>query len=662
MPEPTWAVALSAELAVSTGRFRLRPVDLDADLPLLASWMNDPDVAAFWELAGPNERTRAHVHAQQISAHAEPYIGVMDDVPMSYWEIYRADLDPLAAHYPARAYDAGIHLLLGPADARGRGVGASLIRDVADRLLRADERIERVVAEPDVRNTRSVRAFERAGFTVTAELELPDKRASLVVRDRATAPASAGAAGPAPEPYDLLGVGIGPFNLALAALADDVPDLRAVFFDANAEFSWHPGLLFSDAVLQVPFLADLVTMVDPTSRWSFLNYLRAHERLFPFYFSERFHIPRREYDHYCRWVATGLPSCRFGTTVETVAWDADEQVFRVGYRAGRQHGEVSTRNIVLGLGTEPVVPDALAGLAGDRVFHVADYLDRRAGLLDEPDIADVTVLGSGQSGAEVFLDLLRAQPERGWRLRWLSRSPAFAPMEYSKLGLEHFTPEYTDYFHQLPEPTRDQLFPAQWQLYKAISADTIAAIHDLLYERGVGGGWPDVTLMPNVEVTAAGRARRSSRAGADDGAFELGCRHVEQNREFAVSTDAVVLATGYQPRHPTLLEPMRPFLDLDARGRYRVDACYRVALDPRVLGGLYVQNAETHTHGVGAPDLGLGAYRAAVILNAVTGRTCFRLPRRTAFTTFGLPADTSPAHPPSPTRVAYSEVGADRDF
>lgn len=41
-----------------------------------------------------------------------------------------------------------------------------------------------MVAEPDVRNLRSIRAFERAGFTRAAELDLPDKRAALMVRDR----------------------------------------------------------------------------------------------------------------------------------------------------------------------------------------------------------------------------------------------------------------------------------------------------------------------------------------------------------------------------------------------------------------------------------------------------------------------------------------------
>lgn len=59
-------------------------------------------------------------------------------------------------------------------------------------------------------------------------------------------------------------------------------------------------------------------------------------------------------------------------------------------------------------------------------------------------------------------------------------------------------------------------------------------------------------------------------------------------------------------------------------------------LDPSVTGRVYVQNAELHTHGVGAPDLGLAAWRSATILNSLTGKDPYPLPGRTAFTTFGL--------------------------
>ncbi|WP_245205678.1 GNAT family N-acetyltransferase [Kitasatospora sp. RG8] len=187
-------------MPTAAGEFRLRPVRLPADLDLLAGWMNDPDVAAFWDLAGPPATTGRHVRAQlDGDGRSAPCLGLLDGTPMSYWEIYRADLDPLAGHYPARPDDTGVHLLLGPADRRGRGLGATLLAALAERILRERPHCERVVAEPDVRNRRSVRAFERAGFRATAEIDLPDKRAALMVRDRVPPRPAANPAVPAPS-------------------------------------------------------------------------------------------------------------------------------------------------------------------------------------------------------------------------------------------------------------------------------------------------------------------------------------------------------------------------------------------------------------------------------------------------------------------------------
>ncbi|MER6298855.1 SidA/IucD/PvdA family monooxygenase [Kitasatospora sp. NPDC001539] len=447
-----------------------------------------------------------------------------------------------------------------------------------------------------------------------------------------------------PPPYDLLGVGIGPFNLSLAALAEPVPGLRTLFCDQRPEFRWHHGMLVDGARMQVPFLADLVSLVDPTNPWSFLNYLRAQDRLFPFYFSERFQLPRREYDHYCRWAAEGLANCRFGTEVTALHWTTTPEhgplfLAELTDTATGRRSAVRARNLALGVGTRPVLPEAFAGLADHpRAFHSAEYLDRRA---DLAGARDITVVGSGQSGAEVFLDLLRRHDGDGVRLRWLTRTRALAPMEYSKLGLEHFTPDYTRYFHGLPETVRDSLVTAQWQLHKAASAETLAEIHDHLYERTIGR---PIDTAP-VEITP-GTAVTDARPGPCGG-LELHCRHTDSGTEHVLRTDAVVLATGYRAARPAAIEPLAHLIDWDRSGRYRVDLDHRVATRPELTGGLYVQNAELHTHGVGTPDLGLGAHRAAVILNAVTGRTVHRLPDRTAWTGFAPPAPAGRAAQPT---------------
>ncbi|MFI9808093.1 GNAT family N-acetyltransferase [Streptomyces sp. NPDC052301] len=177
---PTWGPVVTP-----VGAFQLVPVRLDHDLPLVHRWMNDPAVAEFWELAGPPDRTEEHLRAQlHGDGRSVPCLGVLDGTPMSYWEIYRADLDPLARRYPARPHDTGVHFLVGDAANRGRGLGTALLRAVTDLILDRRPACAHVVAEPDARNTPSVAAFLSAGFRLAAEVDLPGKRAALMIRDR----------------------------------------------------------------------------------------------------------------------------------------------------------------------------------------------------------------------------------------------------------------------------------------------------------------------------------------------------------------------------------------------------------------------------------------------------------------------------------------------
>ncbi|MER6273407.1 GNAT family N-acetyltransferase [Streptomyces sp900105755] len=167
------------------GLFHLLPVQVERDLPIVSDWMNDPGVAAFWQLAGSRAQTEDHLRAQLAGdGRSVPCLGMLDGTPMSYWEIYRADLDPLARHYPARPHDTGVHLLVGEVADRGRGLGSALLRAVADLVLDHRPACARVVAEPDLHNTPSVAAFLNAGFRYACEVDLPAKRAALMIRDR----------------------------------------------------------------------------------------------------------------------------------------------------------------------------------------------------------------------------------------------------------------------------------------------------------------------------------------------------------------------------------------------------------------------------------------------------------------------------------------------
>jgi lysine N6-hydroxylase len=426
--------------------------------------------------------------------------------------------------------------------------------------------------------------------------------------------------------HDVLAVGAGPFGLGLAALASGVPGLDLVVLEAAPELRWHPGLMFDDASLQVSFLADLVSLVEPTHPLSFLNYLADADRLYQFYVREQFHPRRREYEDYLRWAASRLPAVRFSHRVGAVRWDGRRFVVDAA-RGDGTPVRLTTRDLVLAVGTAPQLPPALAGLPAAAVLHSADYLHR---IGEVAAARHVTVVGSGQSGAEVVVDLLRRNLAGGPAVRWLTRTPSFAPLDYTKLVLEQTTPAYVRYFHGLDEDVRDGLVAEQWQHYKGIDSETIDELHDLLYRRELEHDLAPVELRAGLSV--------QSCHVLPAGGVELTCLHRDTGRPLVTSTDIVVAATGYTQREPGFLAELAPLLRRDSRGRYRVRLDHSLELDPSVTGRVFVANADLHSHGVAAPDLGIGAVRNATVLNAITGRELFRLPKRTAFTTFGAGA------------------------
>lgn len=428
--------------------------------------------------------------------------------------------------------------------------------------------------------------------------------------------------------HDFIGIGIGPFNLGLACLAEPLDGLDALFLDQRPGFDWHPGMLLEGAGMQTPFLADLVTMADPTSRYSFLNYLKQEGRLYPFYIRESFFPLRAEFNAYCQWAAARLSNLRFNRRVEAVSHE--HGVYRLEVRntltgAGECY---LTRRLVLGTGTEPTVPACCEGVR-DKLLHSADYVGNKLRLQMQPSI---TVLGSGQSAAEIYYDLLQDIDRYGYELNWISRSPRFFPLEYTKLTLEMTSPEYIDYFHALAPQKRDRLIAAQKGLYKGINRSLIDDIHELLYRKQLNGTC-ETRLLCNTALTGC-------RYDAARERFELDLQQQEQGSCGRLYSAALVAATGYEYREPAFLAGIEQRLRRDAAGRLDIARGYTVDI---AAAEVFVQNVGLYSHGLATPDLGMACYRNASILRAVMGREVYPVETRIAFQTFGLPYDPQPA-------------------
>lgn len=422
--------------------------------------------------------------------------------------------------------------------------------------------------------------------------------------------------------YDFTGVGLGPFNLGLACLAKPVSQLRSIFLDRSHGFDWHPGMLLENATLQTPFMGDLVTLADPTSPFTFLNYVKEQGKIYSFYAREDFFLLRNEYNRYCQWAAAKLDNLKFGHTVKDVRYDKAVGIYKLTV-TDRLGGikNIETRKLVVGTGTSPLIPPCCKKLA-QHMTHSSCYLTNKKQLQARKSIV---IIGSGQSAAEIYYDLLSDIDNHDYGLDWVTRSPRFFPLDLTKLNLEMTSPDYARYFHSLPDETRDRVLQEQSSLFKGINASLLKDIYELLYRKSLKGS-VDTNLITNSELMDVRHLPGQQE-------FSLEFRHREQDITFARQADAIILATGYDYKEPEFLGGIAERLKRDSKGRLDVGASYAV---DHAGNEVFVQNLDIHTHGFVAPDLGMACLRNATILREIAGYEVYPIEQETAFQTFDV--------------------------
>ncbi|MCO7224564.1 lysine N(6)-hydroxylase/L-ornithine N(5)-oxygenase family protein [Pleionea sp. CnH1-48] len=419
--------------------------------------------------------------------------------------------------------------------------------------------------------------------------------------------------------YDFVAIGVGPFNLGLACLTSTIDGLKGVFLDKREGFDWHPGMMLESATLQTPFLSDLVTLADPTHPLSFLSYIKQQGRIYSFYIREDFFLMRKEYNQYCQWACEQLDNLRFNTQVNSISYDEDSALYRVEANSTLDGEEqvYFAKKLVLGTGTAPFVPECCEDVKED-VIHSSRYLYNKEALQKK---SSITVVGSGQSAAEIYHDLLQEIDVHGYELNWITRSPRYFPLEYSKLTLEMTSPEYVDYFHDMSSAKRDELIRKQKHLYKGINSSLINEIYDLLYVKRLSGAFKS-HLLTNSELT---------RVEKNDEQLTLTLHQTEQGKDYQLPTEALVLSTGYSYQLPDFLSGIAQRIQWDDHGRFDVNRNYSIDKQGQ---DIFVQNAELHTHGFVTPDLGMACYRNSYIIRELTGVEHYPIEKQIAFQEF----------------------------
>ncbi|GAA0469844.1 lysine/ornithine N-monooxygenase [Paractinoplanes deccanensis] len=425
--------------------------------------------------------------------------------------------------------------------------------------------------------------------------------------------------------YDLIGIGFGPSNLALAiAVEESDAGLSALFLEKQDDFGWHRGMLFEDATMQVSFLKDLVTMRNPASDFSFVSYLHAHGRLAEFINFKSMYPLRVEFHDYFVWAARRMSHLvRYGHTVTDVVpvHDENDEVWAVDVVS--TSGTFRARNVAVAVGLESSLP---AGVTpGPRVWHNLDLLHRVASF-DVPEPSRFIVVGAGQSAAESVAFLHSRYPAA--EVCSVFFRYGYSPADDSNFANQIFDPEAVDLYYDAPADVKRMLFDYHRNTnYSVVDGELIEELYRRSYREKVLG-------RPRLRMMRASRIAGLTPA-ADGVVAEI--EDLPTGERTTLNADAIVYATGYRPVDVTrLLGTAGKHCLRDEENLLRAARDYRLVTDPQMRAGLYLQGGTEHAHGITATLLSAVAVRSGEIVDAIAA---------------GL-ADRRPVPPPGPRDLA----------
>ncbi|HZM75028.1 MAG TPA: SidA/IucD/PvdA family monooxygenase [Candidatus Limnocylindrales bacterium] len=428
-------------------------------------------------------------------------------------------------------------------------------------------------------------------------------------------------------PFDIVGVGFGPSNLALAVCArEQDDDLACVFVERNLTFRWHPGMLIDGARMQISFLKDLVSLRNPASPYTFLQYTKAHGRLEHFVNLNEFRPTRVEYDDYLRWVARDFDDVvRYGTDVTSVrpATHDGAALFEVHTEevVTGARSVMFARNVVYAAGGKPKIPSGCE-LSAPSMIHSSQFLHYYPHSFPQREQPySFVVAGAGQSGGEITDYLLSMYPAAQVHLVISGYGPR--PTDNSPFVNEQFQSGESARFYMFDERKREalrgELLSAN---YGVIREDLLDRLYNQAYLDAVRGT-RRLFMHACTRLSAVRPDSHRPLVAVLADRFDAS--------EQTVRCDGVVLATGYRRTlDECLFGDLLPSIRLDAKGHPVITRDHRVEMASGAPSGLYVQGYAESRFGLGDTLLSLLPFRSKEIIDSVRASRPARRPARAA--------------------------------
>lgn len=407
---------------------------------------------------------------------------------------------------------------------------------------------------------------------------------------------------------DVVGVGFGPSNLALAIAIMEhnsnpatTRPIRAEFVEAKDEFGWHTGMLIPGATMQISFLKDLVTQRNPTSEFTFVNYLTQRGRLTEFINYQTFFPTRLEFHDYLAWAAAKVDATvHYGSRVSAV--DEIDGVFDVEV-AGTHARHLRARHVVVAGGLNPQLPPGVTASA--RQVHNHGFLHDLERLPSRTHNRYV-VVGAGQSAAEVAAYLHDQSPEH--EVHGVFAKYGYSPADDSPFANRVFDPDAVDDFYTADPGVRRQLIDYHRSTnYSAVDLPLIEDLYAREYAERVAG-------QRRLFLHGASSVNKTEE---DADGVRVHIVHHPTGAVEELDCDAVIYATGFHPASLRgILGDLYQNLVL-VDGQPAVSRDYQLATEPPTVGNLYIQGNTEHTHGLTSSLLSNIAVRSAEILGSI---------------------------------------------
>jgi L-ornithine N5-monooxygenase len=415
------------------------------------------------------------------------------------------------------------------------------------------------------------------------------------------------------QQVELLAIGAGPANLALAVALEEMAPAdfaeRCVIVEQYEDVVWQRGMLLPWAQSQVSFLKDLVTLRNPRSKFSFLNYLHSQGRLDEFINLGTFTPYRQEISGYLQWVAHSLSrvQMRYGRKVVSVDADttADGEVrgWLVGFSDG---ATIACRDLVVGAGRDAHVPEVFASVSKEKVIHSTEYAFR----VTEFDVQAphrIVVVGGAQSAAEMLWSSHQRFPNA--ELTMVMRSIGLNGYESSKFTNELFYPSFVDQFHGALPEAREQLLREMHRTnYSGLAPHMLENLYREMYLEKLHGR-ERLSMITMAEIVDA-------QTDGDEVVLSLLDRKSGGRTE--VRCDVVMLGTGFVKEMPRVAQNLAAEVGASA---VAVDRSYRMQLPENVTGRVYLQGVNEATHGIADSLISVLAARSSeIVADLLAGR------------------------------------------